>query len=334
MKQIKLTTEVTIPPSDWKISHHSKIFTIGSCFANVLGSQLEAHKFQVLNNVFGTVFNPLAIAKILDASLEGKQPNQGLYMQNADKVWLHHDFHSSLFSNDQAELQNHLTVQLQEAKAFLKETDILVITLGTAFAYRHKKTNQIVGNCHKVPADHFLKELLHLDQIIIAFEHLIQKLQSFKRNLRIIMTVSPVRHTRETLPLNNVSKSTLRLACHRLSEKYKQVEYFPSYEIMTDELRDYRFYEEDLIHPNKTAEEFIFNAFSKAYLHIDALNFMKEWDAIRQMMAHRPLHGATESQRKLLKSLHSKLSAFAPQIDVSAEMREVEQKLREFSAAG
>ncbi|MCE7065709.1 GSCFA domain-containing protein [Dyadobacter sp. CY326] len=334
MKQIKLTTEVTIPPSDWKINQHSKIFTIGSCFADVLGSQLAAHKFQVLNNVFGTVFNPLAIAKILDASLDGKQPHQALYFQNADNIWLHHDFHSSLFGNDQAALQNQLTVRLQEAQAFLRETDILVITFGTAFAFRHKNTNQIIGNCHKVPADNFVKELLHPDQIMIAYDQLIQKLQSVKRNLRIIMTVSPVRHTRDTLPLNNVSKSTLRLVCHRLSEKYKQVEYFPSYEIMMDELRDYRFYEEDLIHPNKTAEDYIFNAFSKAYMHIDALNFMKEWESIRQMIAHRPQHGATESQRKLLKSLHAKLHALASQVDVSVEIKEVEDKLLEFSEAG
>ena len=331
MKQIKLSTEVVIPASDWKINHHSKIFTIGSCFADVLGSQLAAHKFQVHNNVFGTVFNPFAIAKILDAALEGKQPTQSLYLQNPDNVWLHYDFHSSLFGNEQAELQNQLTAQLQEARAFLKETDVLVITFGTAFAFRHKQTNQVVGNCHKVPADQFLKELLHPDQIFMAYEQLIQKLQVFKRNLHIILTVSPVRHTRDTLALNSVSKSTLRLVCHRLSEKYKHVEYFPSYEIMTDELRDYRFYEEDLIHPTKTAEDFIFNAFTKAYMHIDAMNFMKEWDAIRQMMEHRPLHGATESQRKLLHSLRSKLHVIAKHTDVSKEIREVEDKMREFS---
>jgi lysophospholipase L1-like esterase len=334
MKQIKLSTEVVIPASDWKINHHSKIFTIGSCFSDVLGNQLIGHKFRVHNNVFGTVFNPLAIAKILDASLEGNQPNPALYFHNPDNIWLHHDFHSTLFGNDQTELSNQLTDRLQESRAFLLETDVLVITFGTAFAFRHKQTNQVVGNCHKVPADHFVKELLHPDQILIAYEQLIQKLQTFKRNLRIILTVSPVRHTRDTLSLNQVSKSTLRLVCHRLSEKYKQVEYFPSYEIMIDELRDYRFYEEDLIHPNKTAEDFIFNAFTKAYMHIDALNFMKEWGNIRQMMAHRPLHGATESQRKLLQSLLAKLTAMSSQTDVSAEIKEVEDKIREFSEVG
>lgn len=331
MREIKLSTEVGIAPADWKINQHSKIVTIGSCFADVLGSQLSAYKFKVLNNHFGTVFNPLAIAKILDATLESKQPNPALFVENSDRIWLHHDFHSSLYGRDQAELLAQLTDKMATARAFVQKADLLVITFGTAFGYRHKQTNQIIGNCHKLPSDRFVKELLHPDQIMIAYEQLIQKLQSFQRNLRIILTVSPVRHTRDTLPLNQVSKSTLRLVCHRLSEKYKQVEYFPSYEIMVDELRDYRFYEDDLIHPNKLAEDFIFNVFSKAFIDSDALHFMKEWDGIRQMMLHRPLHGHTESHQKLLKSVLAKLNAHSSQIDVTKEIREIEEKIHEFS---
>ncbi|SKB55604.1 GSCFA domain-containing protein [Dyadobacter psychrophilus] len=334
MREIKLSTEVGIAPSEWKISQHSRVMTIGSCFADVLGNQLGGYKFPVLNNYFGTVFNPLAIAKILDGIIENRQPNSALFLQNPDKIWLHHDFHSSLYGLDQARLQAELTERSATAKVFLQGADVLVITFGTAFAYRHKQTNQIIGNCHKLPSDRFVKELLHPDQIMIAYEQLIQKLQSFRRNLRVILTVSPVRHTRDTLPLNQVSKSTLRLVCHRLSEKYKQVEYFPSYEIMMDELRDYRFYEEDLIHPNKLAEDIIFNAFSNAYLDNNALGFMKEWDAIRQMMFHRPLHGATESHQKLLKNVLTKLKALSLQIDVTKEIAEIEDKILEFSGQG
>ncbi|MCF2488371.1 GSCFA domain-containing protein [Dyadobacter sp. CY347] len=331
MKEIKLTTEVGIAPSDWKIGHHSRIATIGSCFADVLGNQLDGYKFSVLNNDFGTAFNPLAIAKILDSTLENKQPNPALFLENSDKIWLHHDFHSSLYGHDKEGLQAQLTDKLMIAKAFLQSADVLVITFGTAFAYRHKQTNLIVGNCHKLPADRFLKELLHPDQIMIAYDHLVQKLQSFQRNLKIILTVSPVRHTRDTLPLNQVSKSTLRLVCHRLSEKYKHVEYFPSYEIIVDELRDYRFYEEDMIHPSKVAEEYIFNEFAKTYIDSRAQNFMKEWDAIRQMVLHRPLHGVTESHRKLLKNVLAKLRALSPQVDVAREIAETEDKIHEFS---
>ena len=181
-----------------------------------------------------------------------------------------------------------------------------------------------------MPQDRFVKELLHPDQINISFDNLVQKLQALRRNLRIILTVSPVRHTRDTLPLNQVSKSTLRMLCHRLSEKYKQVEYFPSYEIMIDELRDYRFYEEDLIHPKKLAEDYIFNAFAQNYMEQDTLNFMKEWHAIRQMIHHRPQHGTTTSQLKLLKSLLTKLRDVGQKVDVTAEVAEIENRIREF----
>ena len=331
MKEIRLSTEVGIAPSDWKIGHRSKVVTIGSCFADVLGNQLGEYKFPVLNNHFGTVFNPLAIARIVDGIIENREPNAALFLQNQDKIWLHHDFHSSLYGYDQAHLHAQLMERSASARAFLQETDLLVVTFGTAFAYRHKQTNQIVGNCHKVPADRFVKELLHPDQITIAYDQLIQKLQSFRRNLRVIFTVSPVRHTRDTLPLNQVSKSTLRLVCHRLSEKYKHVEYFPSYEIMVDELRDYRFYEEDLIHPNRIAEDYIFNAFSKIYIDNDALNFMREWDAIRQIMLHKPLHGATVSHQKLLKNLQGKLVALSEHIDVIKEIADIQDKILEFS---
>jgi hypothetical protein len=330
MKEIKLSTEVNITPSEWKINHHSKIMTFGSCFADVLGSQLGDYKFEVLNNPLGTVFNPLAISKILDTAIEDKAPNQALYLQNPDQIWLHHDFHSSQWSQDRNELETSITDKLTDIKQFLKQADVLVITFGTAYAYRHRQTNQIIGNCHKLPGEKFIKELLHPDQISIAWEQLIQKLQTFKRDLRVIVTVSPVRHTRDTLPLNQVSKSTLRLVCHKLSEKYKQVEYFPSYEIMIDELRDYRFYEEDMIHPNKVAQQYIFNGFGAAFIDTETQAFMKEWDAVKQTIGHRPLHGFTKSQLKLLKSLWSKLNALSRNMDVSAELEEIEKRIREF----
>lgn len=331
MKQIKLSTEVSIIPSEWKISHNSKILTIGSCFAEVLGRQLGDYKFPVLNNPLGNIFNPLAITRILDFALDGKLPNPALYVQDSDQIWFHHDFHSSQWSHDRKELEMKLIGKLNSVREFLKNSDILVITLGTAYAYRHRQSNMIVGNCHKMPGDNFTKELLHPDQVNIALEQLILKLQSFQRNLRIVLTVSPVRHTRDTLPLNQVSKSTLRLVCHRLSEKFKQVEYFPSYEIMIDELRDYRFYEEDLIHPNRIAEDLILNAFTRSFIDTASLTFMKEWDAIRQMMLHRPMHGLTKSQLRLLQSIHVKLLAISENTDVSQELREIEKRIQEFS---
>jgi len=330
MKPAKLITEVPIKPSDWKLSHHSKILTLGSCFADVLGNQLNNYKFSVLNNPFGTVFNPLTISKILDSALEGKAANPLLYLQNSDKIWLHHDFHSSQWAPSRDELESKLTSKLSSFRKFLENTDVLVITLGTAYAYRHKVTNLPVGNCHKVPADRFVKELLHPDQITIPFESIINKLRSFRKDLQIILTVSPVRHTRDTLQLNQVSKSTLRLVSHRLSEKFRQIEYFPSYEIMLDELRDYRFYEEDLIHPNKIAEDYIFRIFADTYMSSDTLDFIKEWENIRQMIHHRPQHGFTESHFKLLQVVKDKLTKISGTTDVFSELTEINRRLEEF----
>lgn len=330
MKPAKLITEVPIKPSDWKIDLHSKILTIGSCFADVLGNQLDENKFPVFNNPFGTLFNPLTISKILDSALEKKAPNPSLYLQNSDKIWLHHDFHSSEWGIKRDELESRLVKKLGNVRTFLESSDVLVITLGTAYAYRHRATNLLVGNCHKVPADRFVKELLHPEQIMIPMELLINKLKSFRRNLQIIFTISPVRHTKDTLQLNQVSKSTLRLISHRLSEKFAQVEYFPSYEIMIDELRDYRFYNDDLIHPNKMAEDHIFRIFANSYIDTAALDFMKEWESVRQMINHRPQYGLTESQYKLLNVLKDKLNKISAITDVSVELAEIERRIQEF----
>ncbi|MCE7042571.1 GSCFA domain-containing protein [Dyadobacter sp. CY312] len=333
MKPIRLHTEVTVSTPDWKIDQHSKILTIGSCFAEVMGSQLIGYKFPVLNNPLGTVFNPISICKILDSALENRKPNPALYFEDADKIWFHHDFHSSQWATSRERLENQLVEKLAKVKDFLNTADVLVITLGTAYAYRHRAANTLIGNCHKVPADRFVKELLHSDQISIPFEQLMHKLRSFRRDLRIILTVSPVRHTRDTLPLNQVSKATLRLLCHRLSEKFVQAEYFPSYEIMVDELRDYRYYEEDLIHPNSVAEEYIFRTFADSYINPATYPFMKEWEGIGQLMNHRPQHGYTASQYKLLINVRTRLKQLSATTDVSDELEEIERRIREFPAA-
>ncbi|MCE7058935.1 GSCFA domain-containing protein [Dyadobacter sp. CY343] len=330
MREIKLSTEVAITPSDWKMDHQSKILTVGSCFAEVLGTQLEGYKFDVLNNPLGTIFNPLTICKTLDLALDERGPAPELFLKTPDDIWLHHDFHSSLWSNSRKDLEVQLSGKLENLRAFITEADVLVITLGTAYGYRHKATNMVIGNCHKLPAEHFIRELLHPDQISMAMEQLIQKLLMFRRNLRVVLTISPVRHTKDTLPLNQVSKSTLRLACHRLAEKYKHIAYFPSYEIMIDELRDYRFYKSDLIHPNELAEEHIFQIFARSFISQGSVELMEEWDKILSTINHRPLHGFTKSHLKFLKSVWSKLNEISRKMNVADEMEEIERRIGEF----
>jgi hypothetical protein len=330
MRTLKMSTEVELNTLEYKISQQDKIITIGSCFAEVLGEQLEYFKFNICSNPFGTIFNPLTISKVIDMAIQDQSPDSALYTQNVDGIYFHHDFHSSFWGRSQQELENKLSEKLSVVKAFLKKANVLVVTLGSAYAYRHRGTNQVVGNCHKLPADQFVKELLHQDQILISLQQLIYKLQIFNRDLKIVFTVSPVRHTKDTLVLNQVSKSTLRLVSHRLEEKYKHISYFPSYEIMIDELRDYRFYEKDLIHPNKIAVDHIFQVFTKVYLDKSFEAFEKEWSSILQMLQHRPLYGFTPSYKKLLHTIEKKLLVIAESVQVNKELDEVRKRIALF----
>ncbi|GAB2794436.1 GSCFA domain-containing protein [Rhabdobacter roseus] len=327
MKSFQFRTEVAPKPSDWKINHHTEILTLGSCFAEVLGSQLEAYKFRVLSNPFGTVFNPYSMANLLTMVVENRAPNPHLYLATPDGICLHHDFHSSLWAPSREALQQLLTQRLEAVRAQLARAQVLVLTFGTAHAYRHKGTLAVVSNCHKVPQPQFIKELLSVEQIVRMWEKLIRAL---RLDLKIVLTVSPVRHTRDTIPLNQVSKSILRVACHALSQTFPNVTYFPSYEIMVDELRDYRYYEPDMIHPTPLAEAYIFRTFAQTYLDEASQRWLEEWDAIQKMRQHRPQHGFTESYRSLLLQLRQRLHQLPATVEVQAELGEVNQQLANF----
>ncbi|MPR32473.1 GSCFA domain-containing protein [Salmonirosea aquatica] len=327
MKSLHIRTEVPVNPSDWKIDYQTPVLTVGSCFAEVLGSQLSEYKLPVLNNPFGTVFNPYSIAKLLTMALEGTPPNEELYVQNADGIWLHYDFHSTFWADSREALEEQLKGTLARVRDFLNTSEVLVVTFGTAYVYRYKKNLSLVSNCHKTPQNEFVKELLGYEQLLNLWSNV---LRALKHTRKVILTVSPVRHTRDTLPLNQVSKSVLRLLCHRLTEQHANVSYFPSYEMMLDDLRDYRFYEDDLIHPSTWAEEYIFQKFAESYLDSSVREGLEEWDKVRKMMAHRPQHGLTESYRLLLINVKSRLEKMAETLPVSPEMKQIEDKLREF----
>ncbi len=326
---MQFRTEVDIAPPGWTLDYQSQVLTVGSCFAEVLGGQLAHHRFPVLNNPLGTVFNPYSIAKLLTMAVENTPPAPDLYLKNADGIWLHYDFHSSFWAHSREALENKLTECLARVQTWLAQCQVLVVTLGSAYVYRYKHNLALVTNCHKTPQSEFIKEMLGHDHVYNVWDNL---LRSSKIKCRVILTVSPVRHTRDTLPLNQVSKSTLRVLCHRLSEQFGNVSYFPAYEIMLDELRDYRYYEADLIHPSVQAEAYIFQKFMASHMDSDALTTMKAWDVIQKMLAHRPQHGSTESYRRLLENVQNKLEEIRENIPVEAEIQEVKAKLAQFSS--
>ena len=327
MKSLHIRTEVSVNPSDWKIDYRTPVLTIGSCFAEVLGRQMADYKLPVLNNPFGTVFNPYSIAKVLTLALEDARPHEDLYVQNADGIWLHYDFHSSFWAYSREALERQLMAVLAQVREFLATSDVLIVTFGTAYVYRFRKNLSLVANCHKMPQSEFVRELLGYEQLLNLWSELVRKL---KRKRKLILTVSPVRHTRDTLPLNQVSKSVLRLLCHRLTELHANATYFPSYELMLDELRDYRFYKDDLIHPSTWAEDHIFQKFAENYLDPSTSAVMEECNDVWKMMAHRPQHGYTESYRHLLINIKNRLEKLAETLPVAEEIKQIEDKLREF----
>ncbi|SHK62494.1 GSCFA family protein [Hymenobacter psychrotolerans DSM 18569] len=241
--------------------------------------------------------------------------------------WQSYDLHASLGAESPVELLQHIQQVVRDTGVFLATADVVVLTLGTAWTYRLKETGELVSNCHKLPADKFEKELLTPDEIInaVAETHAYLRLRNPK--LRFVLTVSPVRHVKDTLPLNSVSKSVLRVACHYLSELLPDVSYFPAYELLLDDLRDYRFYAEDMLHPSKVAEDYIWERFARTYFDAGFGRFRKEWEAVRQALNHRPLYLAAPEYRQFLESTLEKLERLSGQADVRMELLDVRRRL-------
>ncbi len=324
MNSIKLSTEVSVPASPWKINYDTQLMTLGSCFATLIGDRLFESKFRVLPNELGTLFNPWSISKLLQFAIREQFPHLGHYLSLGKHHHVSYDFHSSVYSDTTLDdFDTQLRLLLRRTRQQLLDTDVLVLTFGSAFAYRYLKTGELIANCHKTPAGEFQKELLSLETLSQSMDELLALLLPLNPDLKIIVTVSPVRHTRDTLPLNQVSKSLLRLLCHYLETTYPQVAYFPSYEIMLDELRDYRFYEPDLIHPDSVAVDHIFRTFLKAYLDQETHETLKEWQQAAQAIAHTPKHGYSEEYRKHLTQTIERLRKLKNRLAVETEIEKI-----------
>lgn len=321
-------TELTPENLPVSIGIHDRIVTVGSCFAEVIGGQLADHKLAVTNNPFGTVFNPVSISKLLVMALREQMPDERLYIER-DGTWFHHDFHSSHWAYSREALQNRLMVVLSETGTALREANWLLLTLGSAVVYRHIDSGQVVANCHKVPGHRFEKYLYQIDHLRAEFNTLLRVLRRANPRLQVLLTVSPVRHTRDTLPLNSASKATLRLLAHELTVWNESMHYFPAFEIMQDDLRDYRFYEADMIHPNAQAQDYIFRKFAHSAFDTDLCTFVGEWAGIRKALNHRALYGSTDAQRRFLTQTLVRLQALPTGIDVSAELDEVRAQLNQ-----
>jgi hypothetical protein len=323
MKSNSFRTEISCPATN-PIALKDRILTTGSCFADQFGNWLMNNKFEVLVNPFGTNYNPLSIHKNLIDSTTLKI-DDSLFIEQQD-IWHHFDYHSQWSSQKQEDLINSIHKQHLLVNEYLSNRDILIITYGTAWVYQHKERNSVVANCHKVPAQHFEKRLLSVEEMVQSFNELYSQIRKIKTNIRVILTVSPVRHLKDTLQLNSVSKACLRLVCHELANQHKQVDYFPSFEIMLDDLRDYRFYERDKIHPTEEAVEYICQKFSDQYFTLETINFIETWTSIRQAVAHRPYHPDSAAHQQFLKDLLVRLRSIT-NVSVTEEINFVQSQI-------
>ncbi|NDK54588.1 GSCFA domain-containing protein [Pontibacter fetidus] len=316
-------TEVTIPDAILALNLPDKVVTIGSCFAEVIGTKLQEYKASVLVNPFGTIFNPLSVGRLLQA-VAGEQLNIAQNLVQRDGIWYSYDLHSSLSSPDKDELIRLIETRIRQTRAQLKEAKLLIITLGTAVSYKLSDTGSIVANCHKLPSKQFSRALLTIDEITESIDATCQALKKLNPALNIILTVSPVRHVKETLVTNSVSKSILRVAAHTITEQHSHVHYFPAYEIMLDDLRDYRFYGPDMLHPTPTAEDYIWQKFTKAYLHPAYQEFISVWEKIRRAISHRPFHPQTEAHQAFITKTILQLQQLATRYNISIAAEETE----------
>jgi hypothetical protein len=309
-----------------KTGLNTSFLTIGSCFSDAIGSRLSNHKFPTEVNPFGVIYNPLSIHRSLIHSIFEQVYAEKDYLKSQD-LYLNYQLHSSFSDLNRAELLKRVEETVQRSHTFLRRCRYLLITYGTAWVYKLKETGDVVANCHKQPSSLFEKKLLQVSEIIDSFREMNKYLMEVNKDIRIILTLSPVRHLKDTAELNSVSKAICRTACHYLTEEFAHVEYFPAYEIMMDDLRDYRFYKSGMIHPNDQAEEYIWNRFIDTYMNEDSKKFIIQWSSIRRALEHRPFHPSSSGHQIFLKQVLEKLGQLKHIVNVDAEIRLIEAQL-------
>lgn len=283
---MEFRTNIAVNPSPYKITYNDKVMLIGSCFASSIGEKMESGKMNVMINPSGTVYNPVSVSNTLDIITSGKEfTRDDLY--HHDGMWLSFYHYTDFSSPDETRVLEKINSRLQEASAFLKESQFLYITLGTARIFRWKKTGQIVSNCHKIAASDFSSELLTVAEIVEIWTRQLDKLCGLFPSLKIIFTISPVRHLKDGAHGNQVSKSVLFLAVEELLRHKTGPAYFPAYELVMDDLRDYRFYGSDMMHPSESAINYIWEAFSGCYFDSNTLQLWNEAVKITRAGSHR-----------------------------------------------
>ena len=325
---MRLTTPVELPKRDFNITYNSQMMVLGSCFAENIGRRLAACKFRADINPFGILYNPLSIATALKRIVSGELFNE----ESPEFVFHGERWHSMLHHGDfsrreKADAINAINERLSAAHSAMKNLSILTLTFGTAYVYKRKCDGTVVGNCHKMPASDFIRSLLTVDEAVEALAPLLEELCTAQPGLKIVLTVSPIRHLRDGAHGNQVSKATLLLAVEELCRRLPgRVFYFPAYEIVLDELRDYRFYDEDMTHPSSLAADYIWECFKNSYFDEATNSLSMQMEEIARALAHRPFDADSKAHIEFKRKLLLKIEDFKekyPYFDFSKEIQKL-----------
>ncbi len=317
-------TEIKTGKSAFCVNHTDHILVLGSCFADNVGQRLADSKFRCVVNPFGTLYNPLSILNAVEMMAEHKVfTSEDLFQsQGLWHSWAHHGVFSSSSMEESLDMMN---ASMEKAWEQLSSLDVLILTYGTAWVYRLAcHPAKVVANCHKQPESLFIRQMENVDTLSDSIQRTVELVRAVRPQAKVIFTVSPIRHVRDGMHANQLSKATLLLAVDKVVSDCKDsCEYFPSYEIMMDELRDYRFYDDDMVHPSGKAVDYIWERFSNTFFNKETLALMKEWRGIALGLAHRPLHNDTDAYRQFMNSLLEKIINIKnkhPFLDVEKEI--------------
>ena len=294
-------TEIKLNKSSHLIEHNNKIAAFGSCFAENIADYLQKYRFSMLNNPFGVLYNPVSIHNAFTLIVTEKKFRREDLIQH-DNLW-HSWYHHSSFSNqDPDKCLANINKNLISAKNILSGCDFLIITYGTAYVYKHIDSGLIVSNCHKIPAEQFNRFRLELSNIVKNISETIGLVQQLNPSIQIIFSISPIRHLKDGLVENQLSKSSLITALHETIRNFKSCSYFPAYEIMMDDLRDYRYYEPNLTHPNQTAIEYIWDKFNTSWLSQGCQSVIQDLHRLNLARSHRSLFPGSGQEKVFIQN--------------------------------
>ena len=302
-----LEVEVELKDSFSPIKHRDRIVSFGSCFSQNIGDRLSNLQFPIDNNPFGTLYNPLSISKGIKRVSEGRLYNESELVEFNDS-WHSMDHHSKFSSTEKKETLDKINNSITAAHSSLNSASTIIVTFGTSFYYKLIETDEVVGNCHKMPSISFQRKMLDTDAVVKEYSKLITQIEDINPHLQWIFTVSPIRHWKDGAAGNSWSKANLISAARALEQQFRNVHYFPAYEIMMDELRDYRFYAEDLVHPNQQAIDFIWENFYQHCVDDRDHNLIEKIKSINSDLNHKPIQINSVQHQKFMESLQLKIS--------------------------